>query len=65
MGAVNTNRVKSNKRMTERALHEHELRQSDRHTLRLRGTHTGDILPTADSSERQVDERVVQAIEEI
>jgi hypothetical protein len=65
MGPVNTNSVKLTKCMTERARHEHELRQSDRHTLRLRGSHTDDSLRIADSSERQVDERDVQAIEEI
>ena len=65
LGTVNSYRVNSDKRMTERALHEHALKQSDRHTLHLHGTHTDDILCIADSSEWEVDERDVRAIEEI
>ena len=65
LGTVNSYRVNSNKRVMERAWHEHELKQSDRHTLRLRGTHPDDILCIVDSSEWGVDERDVRAIEEI
>ena len=57
LGTVNSYRVNSNKHTTEHTLHEHKLRQSDRHTLRLRGTHTDDILCIAGLSEWEVDER--------